>query len=463
MPSPCCNDQRQPPEKPLLDVIRPNFFPGQSLTDKDLTALMDWALARWRLEAVCDDWGVACGMHVSIDPDNPGQLLVSHGYGFTATRQLCVVPECDGKRSDANRQVPGRRVPITNDVLNCMPSISDDELKKLAGAHSCEPSAIRIFDVKAAPHDCVESRAIALAVDGQRHCEVSRVQETAHVYCCACNSEPSESNTSAEPGVGEYFRRLLVKYSGLSGEDSTPAPDDAMHFAAWLRAFIDKHPGLKVNLTSEENVDEQKLTECLARMIFNLRRTTTCVSQSSEKSIPLARVGVECRNGTLKVLWIDEGSPYRKTLRCGPRGFRPREWIGEPLDVVQRAADAVGVKIEGKDWVAPKNLAALKEFYELEAPLLRGDGLYEHNPIHAITLAQSGRGDRPIVIGYSSKSSDSIGTDSQTATPKTPTSSEPAGATNRRTQSRRKKAVVSDSVAPPRENVPVQAPPANNP
>jgi hypothetical protein len=61
-------------------LVRPLFFAGQALTDRDLTDLVGWVDRRFGLRRLVAGWGVVCGLDVTPDPDNPAGLIVTPGY-----------------------------------------------------------------------------------------------------------------------------------------------------------------------------------------------------------------------------------------------------------------------------------------------------------------------------------------------------------------------------------------------
>jgi hypothetical protein len=63
-------------------LVRPRFFCGQLLTDADLTALVEWSRAHFRLARHRHGWGVVCGLEVTRDPSTPAGVLVGPGYGI---------------------------------------------------------------------------------------------------------------------------------------------------------------------------------------------------------------------------------------------------------------------------------------------------------------------------------------------------------------------------------------------
>lgn len=61
-------------------LVQPNFYCGQLLTDQDLKVLRDWARDKRRLERYKQGWGVVRGLQVRCDPANPSGVIVGPGY-----------------------------------------------------------------------------------------------------------------------------------------------------------------------------------------------------------------------------------------------------------------------------------------------------------------------------------------------------------------------------------------------
>jgi hypothetical protein len=89
-------------------LIRPNYFCGQTLTDRDLTALVEWARTRFALVRYRVGWGVVCGLDVTCtsadaDPccghdDKGPAVYVNPGYAIDCCGNDLVV--CDPMRVD---------------------------------------------------------------------------------------------------------------------------------------------------------------------------------------------------------------------------------------------------------------------------------------------------------------------------------------------------------------------------
>ncbi len=367
---------RRPPPQPLLDVIRPNFFPGQSLSDKDLAALMTWAEQRWRLEAACDDWGIACGLHVSINPDDPSQVLISPGYGFNSARQLVVVSESDCGCGEKPRCMCQGKHPKTYSLHkpNCF-SCNDNKTVLRIGPLRVKQSEVFVFDLWLTPDECEQSHLLGLSTDGRRNCHPSRIKASAAIMQSCFAFPPPNSAVNAGKSTSaaiEFLQRRPKVTFPLSG-------DDAVKVRAWLTDEATRLPellsvGLSLVKAAIELVvaktGESQLTVFLSWMAFFLRQKRGCnKTQPEEPSIPLARIWTRCTGSTFEILWIDESSPYRRSMCCQQPMFCPDDWIGESFAAAQNAAKRTGVAIE--ELPPPDTIDKLIALLQQENPCAR--------------------------------------------------------------------------------------------
>jgi hypothetical protein len=76
-------------------LIRPNFFCGQLLTDRDLKAFVDWISAQSALQRFREGWGVVCGLETTcshMDKEH-NRVYVSEGYAVDCCGRDIVVCE----------------------------------------------------------------------------------------------------------------------------------------------------------------------------------------------------------------------------------------------------------------------------------------------------------------------------------------------------------------------------------
>ena len=79
---------------------------------------------------------------------------------------------------------------------------------------------------------------------------------------------------------------------------------------------------------------------------------------SETTTIPLARVWAQISRTAVEVLWIDESSPYRRSMRCDRSEFSLDDWRGKAFSDAEAAAARCGVTLNKKEF--PHNLDSLK-------------------------------------------------------------------------------------------------------
>jgi hypothetical protein len=72
---------------------RPRYFDGRFLAARDLVRDQNYFLLRQADIGLSGGSGVASGLEVSRIADNPSQLRISSGHGFTPAGELCVLPQ----------------------------------------------------------------------------------------------------------------------------------------------------------------------------------------------------------------------------------------------------------------------------------------------------------------------------------------------------------------------------------
>lgn len=141
-------------------LVRPRFFCGQLLTDADLTALVEWSRARFRLARHRHGWGVACGLEVSRDPKNPAAVLINPGYAIDccgndivvcepASHSLsgtCPQTECYDARSDRRRSLEQARRRASTLLIRTR-DLAEEQQKKLQQSIETVQEALKAEDL----------------------------------------------------------------------------------------------------------------------------------------------------------------------------------------------------------------------------------------------------------------------------------------------------------------------------
>jgi hypothetical protein len=116
-------------------LLRPNFYGGQLLTDRDLKSLVDWVQEKSALKRYREGWGVVCGLEVTCGQKakEESRVYVSEGYAVDCCGRDVVVCEpiwydftceksfdpCCRERKGEQSEQQGNAEPAP--VLGCIP------------------------------------------------------------------------------------------------------------------------------------------------------------------------------------------------------------------------------------------------------------------------------------------------------------------------------------------------------
>ncbi len=338
----------------LLEVIRPRFFPGQSLSNQDLEAILAWTGQRLRLEPHCG-WGVVCGLHVTADLEDGSKVRVSPGYGFDRNQELCVV----SKACTYELPVCGSSIACEGDVE---PAVT------LPGGQY-PASQLQVYDLYLFPGLCDDHRTVGRSDTGDRVCQVSRQRISAklnvlRVPQAVLNNPDAQSDR--ETPASKFVKAFTDQFPTLRPELLQAIED-------WLWKQVRQTPEMLVvpaTMLSQTafGSDFSGLVELLDWLSFGLRRQTACDCPAAHPEIPLARIWTRCNTGKREVLWVNDRHPYRKMSACEP-GFHWQQWLGAPLAAARAAATACGVTLTEVEYQHPENSQQLLDDVKAEAKL----------------------------------------------------------------------------------------------
>jgi hypothetical protein len=351
---------RYPPVGPLLDLIRPSFFPGQSLTDSDLTALVKWVEGRLRLGAACDDWGIVCGLQVTIDPDDPGAIRVTRGYGFNAARQLCVLTgDCCCEKNGSQR-APDSAAGVKKKLDECRGACDSNSETVLVGPFEAKlkKGEEMKVDLVLYPHECGRDKSLALLPDGGRRCRPGRMKASGTLKLV----EAFEPTISAVPPAPAYVAEL----PDLGGApDDSLSDENAKKVKDWLKKYSKELPGLTTlqaawaAMAVEPEMKQSALVDHLKWILFGFAPAGDCPPcATDDPAIRVARITARCNGTKPEIVWIDMRPPYRNTYDCGPK-FRPADWIGAWFERADAVAKLCGIEIRESE---VQTVSQLKEW-----------------------------------------------------------------------------------------------------
>jgi predicted flap endonuclease-1-like 5' DNA nuclease len=340
-------------------LTRPNFFYGQALKDDDLTAIVEYTRARLALERYRDGWGVACGLHVDIDPQVGGGVIVNPGYAvdycgndivvcdplrFDLTSLLPPPDDCRQPAPSPVEQIPMAR-PIEAMLRHVRPERSDGQEEEKEKPSSAAPRRyvidlyLKHGEKKTSPQTTlVRSRCR----DGAG-CEYSRVVEHGVVEAVLVEAPYAmdDPSTSWLEGLRRIVRAVSVLVDEVEPILKSLAPPEAAKrtlalFRRWLNAHalhetdyvraLELASGLLAagripNLTESESVQNyiaNLINVILNDMISHYVRCG-CSPCADERGIRLARIALfdTTRMGnssSYMIYFINNQPPVRRDL-----------------------------------------------------------------------------------------------------------------------------------------------------
>jgi hypothetical protein len=280
--------------------VRPRFFSGMLLTEDDLQAVDDYAVAKRRLtNRHLFGSGVVCGLEVDCDPCRPGWLTVTSGYAL----------DCCG-----------------NDIVVGCPEELDalvllDELRRRSGLDCGEPCEDKS---RRSPHDDYllvvrydEHPEEPVAPYSQDHCavgdcEFSRVREGYRFeLVCACDIEEPEAS-------------LFDRVEACMGSDDEETKKDAAHLMRLMRfattqaqveAAEEASAAMAVEVPTAKEFDAAKRDLAVAPALDLLTRSTLALAADADHA---AGNGPQIFRGQQRRLVIDRRADLARTLRNAP-------------------------------------------------------------------------------------------------------------------------------------------------
>ncbi|MDI9978798.1 hypothetical protein [Rhodococcus sp. IEGM 1307] len=345
--------------------IRPRFFCGQLLFDEDLTTMVDWTSGKLQLQRFRDGWGVACGLEVRGDPDNPTGVIVGEGYAVSCCGDDIIV--CTEEKLDLD-MVWHEPNPCTDPEAAAVEYEGEGERRKRAdligrvGQHGSASGATQdaIAEVQSrladpgkqdgndsagtAPTRWVDVFATYREEDADpratlRHtdcveapqCEAAKTRESYELYWEPGGADPAD--TAAQAWCRGYKQCLCVLHQfadafGESGESGSSGESggDWSVMRRWLLDWIDRHPPhvycdlreLICSLTDDELADRH--LEILVKLVLDCRGAYTrkrCHScEHATTGVRLARVylGQLAEDRPPRVRYIDNYPPFRRKI-----------------------------------------------------------------------------------------------------------------------------------------------------
>lgn len=274
------------------------------------------------------------------------------------------------------------------------------------------PSELAVFDLWLSPSYMKQEHVLGLASSGNRNCQPSRHRLSSVISYQHLSYQDAVGTPKATEGISHAaeFLSSFVKVAAPEN-NGTFSETKVAELRDILALQAKKYPELfgvaqpDLDGAIGKDLTEARLTEILSWLVFSLRRAWRCCnSDSKDQRIPLCRIWARNTGQQYQVLWIDESSPYRRTLRCQPRAFRINEWIGETYEATKLAAKLAQVTLTLRQTdfkVLAKTRTELAAWLETEKDLVKSNAPANLDAYCVKPEPNS----PPIIVGFASATS----------------------------------------------------------
>jgi hypothetical protein len=320
----CCN---------LECLVRPNFFCGQLLTDRDLKAFVDWISGKSALQRFREGWGVVCGLEATCShlENEHNRVYVGAGYAVDCCGRDIVV--CDPIWYD-----------FQCDILSD-PCCQKKTTIQAAGISSNRTTPPNNAPVGSIPFEQLRAFDVCLVSDEQMtggrralvrgncapmdDCQFTRIRETGKLVA----KEVADPLAPAGSHDLELYRKQLTEFAeGIRTNSSSPTALLA-YLAGSLHSFCFVEDWLCDLSRRKPNVPKDWLDGVFPYIIQDFRNhyllcsCIACVGNTCDgDGVPICRVWIWDRKDPsckmCKVVYIESRPPYRRFLS---RECRPTE------------------------------------------------------------------------------------------------------------------------------------------
>lgn len=376
----------------LPDLVRPRFYPGQVLTDRDLQDLEGWVRARLGLVRLRDGWGAVCGLAVAADPANPAGVTVGPGYAVDAAGNDLVVREAVAK--------PLPR-PSDRGVRDCTARSRDagEGRTVTVGPFTIPVRDLAVFDVVACYAAEDDTPVTAPGCRPQPRCEYARTREGVKVELVpvklTADGQPDEPppDPAADPGadlVAAFVRAFSVLATftpPAAAQPLPPVPPSAGRKPhEWLADYLRINPGLVGLipgmadwLKGEDAARAFGTPWGAAGVLFAVadaarRAGAGCPEPGCgcpDAGVPVGRVWAERQGAGYAVRLASMGSPPRRPF-APDRGHEPRDvraFVGRSFEEVKFDLGLARVTVEQQTFEVPADAAGLVAAFAAEAAI----------------------------------------------------------------------------------------------
>lgn len=336
-------------------LVQPRFFCGQLLTDRDLTALVDWTRGKFSLTRYREGWGVVCGLGLRCDPDKPGGVIIEPGYAISCCGDDILV--CEPTQLDLSTACH-----IQDECLDrwgklTTPATAMQPAWQKIGSLSSMLGEVVAVDVLLAYQEKPTDPQTSLGYggcSGVSDCEYSRVHEGFTLTYTPAPAKGDTGPASAAPGS-------IVITEILDWQKRTRPKSDAIRRK--LQDSLASNPLQSFCFVSDLVRDtrtvlsEANLPAILFWMLLDYRTQAlacACGSCDAEAGVPLGRVWLRAveveRRRECHVVAIS-ATPSRRALRrdCAPTDgagcVELREVMWQTPDDAQARLAAYGIRV----------------------------------------------------------------------------------------------------------------------
>jgi hypothetical protein len=328
-------------------LVRPRYFCGQLLTDRDLTALLEWAQGKHRLDRHKHGWGVVHGLQVQCDAGNRSRVRVTPGYAVDAAGNDILV--CGDALVDLTQACPG-------------PEVSCKELLK-PGAQAdtaflgldLPPGQIAAVDLylRYREQGTLPLPALARKACGERDaCEFSRTEETYSIDWCYADTAADALDRLLLAWEEKYFTDTRKVYDEFMRWWTPSQARDVAAVQGWLRAWMERQPPQEFGFLRDaveglaQVPPDPSLEPALARLLFFLvqdRRNAYLQAwpqvAAACAGVPIARVWMyrQAQSGAPCVVLQIDDFPYPRRELAVDRWPAPAGHVNLGRHIWQRA------------------------------------------------------------------------------------------------------------------------------
>jgi len=314
-------------------LIRPNFFCGQLLTDRDLKVFVDWVSAKSALQRFREGWGVVCGFETTCSHKDKehNRVYVGEGYAVDCCGRDIVVCEpiwydfqCDTlsdpccrekKPSSLGPSLSQRTPPPGTSFLGSIP------FEELRAFDLC-----LVSDEQMTGGQRAMLRGNCAPMDD---CQFTRVKETGKLVA----KEVTDPFAPAVHHDVDVYRQKLRDFAEEVRDNSTTPLNLLAFLTGKLYTFCFVEDWL-CKLSRQASGPPDKWRDAVIPYIvqdfrnhYFLCSCVSCAGNSCDgDGVPLSRVWIWDRKDAncrmCKVVYIESQPPYRRSLS---RACRPTE------------------------------------------------------------------------------------------------------------------------------------------